>query len=426
MSLIKVKSLSQRQHSRLTEFRDKWIEIGLSTEPAQREKAEAAIRRMYTCAQLPPPRKIVWCGSPLSQGLTRAIMLDKKLRASVGDSARTFVRDSVRESVGRSVREAVGDSVWASVRESVVESVWGATGNPVWAFVWASVREAVKDSVQESVVEATREAVWRSVGGSVGEAVWVAVWASVWRSVRESVWESVVESVVESVWASVHESGYGQHDANWLGFYEYFREVCSLTKETDALIGLLEQAKYAGWYLPYQHICWVSERHHILTRDEQGRVHNLFGPAVSYPDGWSIYAVHGVRVPEYIITRPQEISTTRIYAERNVEIRRVMIDQYGPSRYLTDSGAKIIHADTYGTLYRKEIPNDEPLVMVKVVNSTPEPDGSQKDYFLRVDPELRLLHPDGTKGQPQEITARNAVASTFGMRGNDYTLHIET
>jgi hypothetical protein len=63
--------------------------------------------------------------------------------------------------------------------------------------------------------------------------------------------------------------------------------------------------------------------------------------------------------------------------------------------------------------------------MVKVANSTAEADGSFKDYFLRVDPALRPLRADGS-GEPQALTARNAVASTFGKRGEEYELAVET
>lgn len=68
----KITKLTKEQAKRLIEFRDKWIQIGLSTEPAKREKAEAAIREMYRIAGGAPPQKIVWCGSPLASrsGLT--------------------------------------------------------------------------------------------------------------------------------------------------------------------------------------------------------------------------------------------------------------------------------------------------------------------------------------------------------------------
>ena len=50
--------------------------------------------------------------------------------------------------------------------------------------------------------------------------------------------------------------------------------------------------------------------------------------------------------------------------------------------------------------------------MVEVVNSTPEPDGTRKTYFLRVPPTTR--------------TAREAVAWTFGLRADAYRPAVET
>jgi len=55
--------------------------------------------------------------------------------------------------------------------------------------------------------------------------------------------------------------------------------------------------------------------------------------------------------------------------------------------------------------------------MIEVVNHTPEPDGSYKHHFLRVDPHLRPILADGSFGPPQSPTARNVVASTFGLSG---------
>jgi hypothetical protein len=133
---------------------------------------------------------------------------------------------------------------------------------------------------------------------------------------------------------------------------------------------------------------------------------------VRYPDGFSVFAVHGVRVPENIILQPESITVQQIETERNAEMRRVMIERYGQARYLLDSGAVEIHSDDFGTLYRKEMPNDEALVMVKVVNSTPEPDGSFKDYFLRVPPTMTRAH--------------EAVAWTFGKDEATYQPALQT
>ena len=303
MSRTKIESLTPEQIARFPEYVQRWTDIGLCTAPASREAAEEAIREMYRAAGKEPPKKIVWCGSPLSQGLTRAIILDKKLVSDIGKSVRASVWDSVRASVGASVRA--------------------------------------------------------------------------------------------SVWASVGDSVYGQHDASWLAFYKYFHDECNLVGETQKLEGLWLLAKSAGWALPHENICWISERHNILERDDRGRLHNLTGPACAYPDGWAIYAVHGTRVPADIIEDRSTLTVSRIEAETNAEVRRVMIDLYDPKRYLADSGARIIQelpANHYivglrtARLLQKDVADDEPIVMVDLLNSTPEPDGSTKRYLLRVDP----------------------------------------
>ena len=260
----------------------------------------------------------------------------------------------------------------------------------------ASVRASVRDSVGDSV--------WDSVRDSVGD--------SVWDSVRDSVRASVRASVRDSVRASVRDSVYGSHEAGWLSFYDYFRQVIGLEKQTTLLLGLFYLAKTTGWILPYKNICFASERHNVLIRDKEGRLHNRKGSSVVYPDGWKIYAVHGIRVPEWIIESSEKINVKIIDREHNVELRRILIEQYGQEKYLQNSKAEIVSKDSCGILYRKEIKNDEPIVMVKVINSTLESDGKVKEYFLRVPKDMQ--------------SAKEAVAWTFNMKPEDYLPMVET
>jgi hypothetical protein len=297
------------------------------------------------------------------------------------------VEDSVWDRVWDGVMASVRDSVWNSVGASVLESMYGS----VWAEVAASVWDGVRDSVA---------GVW-DVGDSVGDSV---------RDRFASVWDSMQESDIV----------YGSHDASILAFHSYFREVLGLTAQTEKLSGLWELAQSAGWAIPCGGVCWVSERHHVLQRDDRGRLHCLTGPAVAYPDGFAIYAVRGVRVPDYVIELSRDIDVASIDAEANAEVRRVMIELYrhgeevsGAAAYFRDAGGeRLDHDERYGTLWRRNVPDDEPMVMVEVVNSTPEPDGSRKRYWLRVPPQMR--------------TAREAVAWTFGKSPQEYAPAAET
>jgi hypothetical protein len=146
--------------------------------------------------------------------------------------------------------------------------------------------------------------------------------------------------------------------------------VLGLTAQSGRLSGLWELAQSASWALPHSDICWVSERHHILRRDDRGRPHCEIGPACAYPHGWAIYAIHGVRVPEHVIERPQEITVEEIDNEWNTEIRRVMIERCGASMH-DAGGERLDHDERYGTLWRRSFPRDEPIVMVEVVIPRP-------------------------------------------------------
>jgi hypothetical protein len=57
--------------------------------------------------------------------------------------------------------------------------------------------------------------------------------------------------------------------------------------------------------------------------------------------------------------------------------------------YMRDAGGELIdHDEGYGTLWRREIKDDEPIVMLDVVNSTRGRDGRFKHYCRRVPPRI--------------------------------------
>jgi len=181
------------------------------------------------------------------------------------------------------------------------------------------------------------------------------------------------------------------------------------------------------------HVATLPTR--VLVGGER-RLHCEDGPAFEWLGDFVEYYWHGVRVPEAVILRPTDITVEVIEAEDNAEVRRVMVERFGQERYVRESGAEEVHRDDFGILRCKIQKGDDPILMVQVANSTAEKDGSSKEYFLPVHHELRPLPPGDwptekkrawlDKQKPQELTARNAVASTWGRRGEDYDPAIET
>lgn len=266
-------------------------------------------------------------------------------------------------------------------------------------------RRAAEDGVRHAYRAANLEPpsifVWLSspLAGAVG----AAQLKQVGDQVGDQVGAQVGDQVWDQVWAQVREAGYGQHDANWIGFYDAFRRFGI---DVSPLRGLTTITSHAGWWWPFRGLCVLTERPDRLSRDAEGRLHSADGMALRYRDQWGIYAWHGVRVNEALIMRPDTLTPHQILQERNAEVRRVMFARYGEERFMRDSGVLPIHSDDCGDLYRVDVPDDEPLVMVRVLNSTAEPDGARKPYWLRVPPDM--------------TQARAAVAWTFGLTARQY------
>ncbi len=212
----------------------------------------------------------------------------------------------------------------------------------------------------------------------------------------------------------------GETYARWLPFFEAF--------EAGAFSLSITETEMVVTTLP-----------NFVKVDDRRRLHAASGPAFSWMHDVREFYWHGVNVPAHVVDDPAKITVAEIDKETNAEVRRVMIERYGEARYLKDSGATEVGRDDYGILLRKELPGDEPIVMVQLLNSTPEPDGTLtredaeatfgkvavanvltyassrgvdcteprfKTYMLRVPPDMQSAH--------------QAVAWTFGKTTKTY------
>jgi hypothetical protein len=271
---------------------------------------------------------------------------------------------------------------------------------------------------QTSVRAQVRTRPWAQARAGVTERLDAAGWSRHWAATGARTWQLLTDRVITPLrtrlGAELSDAGldaarlalldavHGQHDGAWLGAFE----------GDPSLRGLASVARTAGWWWPYERTALLTERPVALYRDNLGRLHHGDGPALSYPDGWGLYAWRGMPIPAEVAHGLPHLSADQIRAEDNAEIRRVMLEYYGYERYLRESGATEVHRDECGVLWRVDLPDDEPLVMVEVRNSTPEPDGSRRTYFLRV--------PPGTG------TAREGVAWTFGLEPDQYSPLVQT
>jgi hypothetical protein len=359
-------ALTAEQASALGEFRARWTAVRWSTAPADRGAAEQAVRLAYQAARLALPARIVWCDGPLALA-----SLAGRISRDDGRNVRAHLVDRLRRTANALVEARLHRTVLAAVESAI---------NPADPLV-AAAAEAVVRSVPEQNLALLGQL--RRTGLS---------------------WRGVVEAILAP--RRFSSLAAGLHDLSWLGVHDYVREVLGLSAETEPLRGLTQLAASVGWLQPHEHTCWLAERPNLLCGDARGRLHHATGPALRYPDGWSVFAWRGVEVPGWIIAHKDRITLAAIDEQVDIQVRRCMIEIMTPERYVALGGATRIAEDETGILWRRNWLAADAWAAVEVVNATPEPDGTRRHFFLQVPANLR--------------TAREAVAWTYGMRAETY------
>jgi len=238
-----------------------------------------------------------------------------------------------------------------------------------------------------------------------------------WLEIPQHIPKKQLSDYQNEVRNQVGRAIWGQHEADWFAFYDFFlrsRRVDGLEK----LVPMMDAAKAMGWWWSFEEVAVLTDRPVRLLRDQAGRLHHDEGAALLYPDGWGVYAWHGIRIPPNFIEEREKITADQIERERNAEMRRILLEIYGFGNYIEARNAKVIDKDAStqkheAILYAFKVPGDETETRVlSVWNGTLEPDGRRRRFFLGV--------PETTK------TAAEAIAWTYGLPAKSYKEAVRT
>ena len=344
-----ITELTKEQEKLMDVVRDEWLKIGLATAVMMpKEEAEVAVREAYRCAELEEPKYVFFARGPKEGALAVAVLKNYYEHEDGTEKAVKYPAKFRKTAVNHAM-----DGLKPMTQKELTTEV---------ARLWG---------IQE----------------------------------KDSKLPKRISSLCQDAfqWAC-----YGQHDAGWLSFYDFFERIG--VEGLEQLSGLKKAAHSCGWWWAMDECCVITERPVHLSLDEEGRLHDESQMAIQYSDGWGLHCWHGVNVPAYVIEKPETITAKDIMDEPNAEIRRIKIERMGEDAFLTDANAKLVDEDTDKggqprKLWRVDF-EDDPWQGVQVMNSTAEPDGTRHMFVIPVPPDVR--------------TVAEGVAWTFGMTVDEY------
>jgi hypothetical protein len=411
--------------------------LTISCEPANRSDAEAGVAQAYIQSGYRPPKNFLWSeshlGASISRGMIEALYWNVNRFATVQER-RYYLEDYQCPHGPENSPEGLALEQGAEfVKRTLPFPETPDQALPSLACIGESLRWSRHRRIRISH-DLTRDC--RDVEQGITELIGRAISAYSSR-IRESFKLQEIDEASAGVFAQT--AYHGNQEAllasDLIAHHEALDLVVDPADERCAHLLI----NSAGWWCPHLDVCWMSERPTSLMLDTNKRLHCADGPAIIYPDGWKIYSYHGVLIHSWMIEEPSSLNPDSIDKEPNAEVRRVMIELFGADRYLLEGSGVLFASDRFGRLWKKGFRDDEPIVLVEVLNSTPEATGTLahaevverfgpetlvnheglmigieqaprglrfKRYFLRVPPELRTPH--------------EAVAWSFGMKTSVY------
>lgn len=346
LSLFKVADLTPEQTARFPYYVDKWVRIGISPGKTDKVRAEKALVETCRVAGLEPPKKILWARSPYEGSL-----LDSKREKGKGDAynkAWKLISRFALSTVGINVHQPVTIRVRRGICDLIEEKVFhGRRGG----FYRVSDRIGNKSDMMPLALSELNGIGKRKKDGGTG--------------------------------VNVNEGADCTRYIQICAYYDFFMSECGLdelkvVKPFMELLGEIDRC----WL--YMDTAILVEKTVLHNRDEEGLLHGDGQAALKYPDGWSVYAHHGLLIPEkWGNTFSERWDPKWLMETDNAEHKRLLIETCGYARVMKELDSELIHKDGDMELRCIEGIDDETVMLLKVVCPS-----TKAFYSLRVPPTM--------------------------------------
>jgi hypothetical protein len=284
----------------------------------------------------------------------------------------------------------IGANIWDNIGANIVANLRANIEANIWDNIWANIEANIVDNLRANI-EANLRA-----------------------NIRANIWANKFSYESFSCYCNLSDFG-------WVAFYDYFKQLNYFKFDWSDFVNIQDFLKSGIYdFVAFKKIIFVSSGPVEIYQDINNRLHNMNKAAVTFKDGYSIYAIHGRILPSWIWEKKDEITKEKFLSEKNEEIRGGIYTVLGERKIMELLGASevdkqvIQHANEdieIVKLYKTkesfpEIGNN-PFAWVKFICPS-----TGSDYLIAC--------------EPHHINAKEAAASLSLFKTEEYSFDFRT
>jgi len=424
----KITRLTPEQKADLPVFRQQYLDMAQSKEPVDRGKLEDAIGRAYKYIGKEQPAVIV-LESPLQCMAAIAVLKSLGFEEQSKDKTSDQLRGRLNHQLNHQLKDQLTDQLWYQLRGQLEDQLRGQLGN--------QLNHQLRNQLGDQLRDHLKDQLWYQLRGqltvNLDQQVPDQFRAKFVNQLMEQLYWQVLDQIKSHIHAQtkqvldgqtpirlhgqlevniskqamdqakpyVRRHMWGSQDFYWIAWARFAQKIgVKLDEDTNYKLTTMEDiSQQCEWWWPFEGLCIVSQRPTNICWDSEGRLHNLQGPAVEYADGYALYSIEGVSVPEEWIKNPEKLSAHEALNWTDTEQRAIACNHVvGWNRILDELEAVTIDKD------------EDPMIGELVEVTLPD---HGKQRFLRV---LCGTGRNFAIGVSNEYdTALEANAQTYGL-----------
>lgn len=308
-----------------SEIRSRWLAQLLSTEPADRPQAQAAVREIYAAAGFETPRYVFWFDSPFDACWANAL-----LSAPHSSIWPQMLAGLAQIRTHREKIEQVRAQLCGSAAENNWDALVGAVGRPMGSHTGPPKGPLPPGTtnIPFEVIRARMQQYGKVPPYRFEESDALSLAENCLLSPGRGVLNSQMsERTVNSLLAVSFLSAYS------------FSMMAADEQESGARTppGILSAAwtiaRSSGPWWPYDHAAVMTDRPAEMHLNERSLLHRGDGPAAIYRDGAPVYAWNGKPLPARWILQQQTL-TARELREFDADFREYVAGRFGTAQPL--------------------------------------------------------------------------------------------